>query len=76
MDRADKLEHDPEKASPGLDPGWKPVFGRDHAQTKGLDHDPIQLNRIVIEDRSGRPANAIVACLDRSARRDRPSFMP
>jgi hypothetical protein len=29
------LEHDPEKACPGLDPGWKPVFRKDHAQTKG-----------------------------------------
>jgi hypothetical protein len=27
------LEHDPEKACPGLDPGWKPVFGQDHAPT-------------------------------------------
>jgi hypothetical protein len=27
------LEHDPEKAWPGLDPGWKPVFGKDHAPT-------------------------------------------
>jgi hypothetical protein len=27
------LEHDPEKACPGLDPGWKPVFGKDHAPT-------------------------------------------
>jgi hypothetical protein len=27
-------EHDPEKACPGLDPGWKPVFGKDHAPTK------------------------------------------
>jgi TatD DNase family protein len=26
--------HDPEKACPGLDPGWVPVFGKDHAQTK------------------------------------------
>jgi hypothetical protein len=25
------LEHDPEKACPGLDPGWTPVFGKDHA---------------------------------------------
>ena len=25
-------EHDPEKACPGLDPGWRPVFGKDHAQ--------------------------------------------
>ena len=27
------LEHDPEKACPGLDPGWIPVFGKDHAPT-------------------------------------------
>jgi protein ImuA len=26
-------EHDPEKACPGLDPGWRPVFGKDHAPT-------------------------------------------
>jgi hypothetical protein len=39
-------EHDPEKACPGLDPGWEPVFGRDHAQSKNLESDPIQLNRI------------------------------
>ena len=25
------LEHDPENACPGLDPGWVPVFGKDHA---------------------------------------------
>ena len=25
------LEHDPEKAWPGRDPGWIPVFGKDHA---------------------------------------------
>jgi hypothetical protein len=31
---ASELEHDPEKACPGLDPGWEPVFGKDHAQTK------------------------------------------
>jgi hypothetical protein len=42
------LEHDPEKACPGLDPGWKPVFGKDHARTQYLDHDPIQLDRIVV----------------------------
>jgi hypothetical protein len=29
-----RLEHDPEKACPGLDPGWNPVFRKDHAQTK------------------------------------------
>ncbi len=37
--REDRSEgaHDPEKACPGLDPGWAPVFGKDHAQeTRGL----------------------------------------
>jgi hypothetical protein len=33
-----RLEHDPEK--------WEPVFGKDHAQTKKLESDPIQLKRI------------------------------
>src|SRR5215216_2394591 len=28
------LARDPEKAWPGLDPGWIPVFGQDHAPTK------------------------------------------
>ena len=28
------LGHDPEKACPGRDPGWKPVFRKDHAPTK------------------------------------------
>ncbi len=28
--------HDPEKACPGLDPGWSPVFGQDHAQLKNI----------------------------------------
>jgi hypothetical protein len=32
--RIQTLEHDPEKACPGLDPGWEPVIGKDHAQTK------------------------------------------
>jgi len=34
------LEHDPEK--------WTPVFRKDHAQTKRLDHDPISSNRIMV----------------------------
>jgi hypothetical protein len=33
-------EHDPEKR--------KPVFGKDHAPTQNLGHDPIQLDRIMI----------------------------
>jgi hypothetical protein len=28
----EQIEHDPEKACPGLDPGWIPVFGKDHAR--------------------------------------------
>jgi hypothetical protein len=28
------LEHDPEKACPALDPGWTPVFRKDHAPSK------------------------------------------
>ena len=27
-------ERDPERACPGRHPGWQPVFGKDHAQTK------------------------------------------
>jgi len=34
------LEHDPEK--------WMPVFRKDHAPTKELDHDPIQFDRIMV----------------------------
>ena len=34
------LEHDPEK--------WNPVFGKDHAQNKNQDYDPIQLNWIIV----------------------------
>jgi len=58
---AQLLKHDPEKACPGHDLGWNPVsrlrearfggrrkVGTDHAQTKNLDHDPIQLNCIMI----------------------------
>src|SRR4029077_8373273 len=29
--RRQTIEHDPEKACPGLDPGWTPVFRKDHA---------------------------------------------
>jgi hypothetical protein len=35
-----ELEHNPEK--------WKPVFGKDHAQNKKLNFDPIQSNRIKV----------------------------
>ena len=32
------LARDPEKACPGLDPGWEPVFGKDHAQNNKSPH--------------------------------------
>src|SRR5262249_4695223 len=34
---AASLGHDPEKACPGPDPGWMPVFGKDHAPTMKAD---------------------------------------
>jgi hypothetical protein len=34
------LKHDPEK--------WTPVFRKDHAPTKKLNHDPIQFYRIMV----------------------------
>jgi hypothetical protein len=33
------VEHDAEKACPGLDPGWIPVFAKDHAE---LERDDVQ----------------------------------
>src|SRR5262249_33844414 len=36
------LEHDPEKACPGLDPGWVPVFGKNHAPPKKLERSMAQ----------------------------------
>jgi hypothetical protein len=45
------FEHDPEKSLPSdLIRGWIPVFGKDHAQTKILDYDPIQLNWIIVQE--------------------------
>jgi hypothetical protein len=32
----DALEHVPEKARPGLDPGWKPIFRKGHATDKSM----------------------------------------
>jgi hypothetical protein len=39
------LEHFPEKACPGRDPGWAPVFRRKCDKMKKLERFPIQLNR-------------------------------
>jgi hypothetical protein len=39
----------PKKRAADLVSGWEPVFGKkDHAQTKKLDHDPDQLDRIMV----------------------------
>jgi hypothetical protein len=42
------VARDREKACPGPDPVWKPVFGIDHAAMKHPDHAPVQLDRIVV----------------------------
>ncbi len=43
------LEHDPEKHALGPRPdGWAPVFRKGHAQTRRLDHDPIQSDHDLI----------------------------
>jgi len=42
------IEHDPEKAFPGLDPGWKPVFRKDHASPKKLERQSIQSEAITL----------------------------
>jgi len=40
-----RIEHDPEKACPGLDPGWVPVFGKDHAPAKNLERQSSKRKR-------------------------------
>ena len=35
--------HDPEKACPGPDPGWEPVFGQDHAAKESPDDPACEL---------------------------------
>jgi hypothetical protein len=54
---ASNLEHDPEK--------WEPVFGKDHAQTKGQSGMPIQLNLIPFLGTSRRPARGLMRALPR-----------
>jgi hypothetical protein len=44
------LEHDPEK--------WMPVFRKDHAPTKKLDHDPIQFDRVMVSNERGANAGS------------------
>jgi len=42
------LEHDPEKACPGLDPEWEPVSAKIMLEANHRDRDPIQLNWIAV----------------------------
>jgi hypothetical protein len=42
------LEHDPEKACPGLDPGWIAVFGKDHAPLISWSGMAIRRNVITL----------------------------
>jgi len=46
--RAGGLEHDQEKACPGLDPGWTPVFRKDHAPPKIWSAMTVQLEAIAL----------------------------
>jgi len=39
-------KHDPEKACPGLDPGWEPVFRKDHTSAKCQEHAAVQSKMI------------------------------
>jgi hypothetical protein len=41
-------EHDPEKACPGLDPGWKPVFRKDHAPQKIRVPNPFDPKQLAL----------------------------
>jgi hypothetical protein len=44
--KAGRLKHDPEKHALGLDPGWKPVFGKDHAPPNTYSRMTIQIKAI------------------------------
>src|SRR5450830_1057746 len=60
------LAHDPEKACPGLDPGWEPVFGKDHAQKiEVLAAATFNCHRSVTRMRYPEPA-CVVCCVSRN----------
>jgi Ala-tRNA(Pro) deacylase len=59
----DCLEHDPEKACPGLDPGWKPVFQKDHAPPNNESADRFNLEAIALGN--GGRAMSIALTLQR-----------
>jgi hypothetical protein len=47
--RIQSVEHDPEKACPGLDPGWIPVFRKRSCATKDK-HDPEKWTPVFRKD--------------------------
>src|SRR3954451_3558567 len=59
---ANPREHDPEKAWPGRDPGWIPVFGKGHAPAIGPRAMTMRRKVIPFEEplRSGRDLCACV----------------
>jgi hypothetical protein len=52
--------HDPEKACPGLDPGWEPVFGRDRAAKESPQELACELlaQSLIAWDVAGRVSRA------------------
>jgi hypothetical protein len=50
------LEHDPEKARPGLDPGWIPAFRKDHAPSNIQSAMMIQPEPIALKARRAQAA--------------------
>ena len=79
------LEHDPEKACPGLDPGRAPVFGKDHAQaiwsgmtTRRSHHAPAEVDETssASESRLGVAAGQATPARRRSCRCTMPTGLP
>src|SRR5215211_4915815 len=60
----ESLEHDPENACPGLDPGWIPVFGKDHAPPISWSEMTIRRKVISLQTRAVFPLrSAYPRCL-------------
>jgi hypothetical protein len=57
------LEHDPEK--------WNPVFGKDHAQTKKLNHDSINSGHGLAAQHGSKFRRKSLSCLRLRALYDR-----
>ena len=85
-----RLEHDPENACPGLDPGWTPVLGKDHAPPR-VDRDDDSKKRHLEQPPRAQHAFELIGCgrsaacrlaigtphpQTPSAKAERPSWMP